>query len=155
MSGNSGRKKRLTLKWLPVLPYLRAKSLKHNSGWKYEVCSIFSKLTSTEAFWQKVCASSNKEIGPCLFSVTRSSGGMIHICIVSTVNWFQLKIKWEISLLLPKRKSEKKMCKSPKRRLLNVNTNTSVVKTIPKYVFELKKKKWWDFIMFREINPVD
>lgn len=99
--------------------------------------ALQEKLTSTETFRRKVCASSEKEIGPCLFSVTGPSGGMIHICIVSTVNWFQLKIKWEISLLLPNRKSEKKNV----RRLLNVNTNTSVVKNNSQICVWVKKEK--------------
>lgn len=124
--GNYRKKETLTLKWL--LLYLPVKSLKYNSSWKYHVfpmfCKLFllfinelwkkpkTKLASTEILGWKVCVCEQQHgIGPCLLSVMRPSGGMIHICFISTVNWFQLSIKWEISIRLPERKSEKNVHK--------------------------------------------
>lgn len=124
--GNYRRRKSLTLKWLPFLPHPRLKSLKLQQQLKVSsfphvlqtVCCFIDKplkkkekLTLTAMLLRKVLCKQRHGIGPCLFSMMRPSGGMIHICFVSTVNWFQLRIKWEISVPLPKRKSERNVQK--------------------------------------------
>lgn len=143
--GNHRRRKRLTLKWLPFLPHLRVKSLKYSRSWKYQVfpmhCKLFALLLTSRKRKKKeltstpvkgvVQASSNMELGRAYFQWWGPQAG--RFIFVSFQLW--IDSSWELnekSWYPFQRGNQKKMCKSPKRRLLNVNTNTSVVKTILK-----------------------